>query len=144
MLMMAMVVVSTLTFAQRGPRDGRQPGEERTERRRGSEKMVVLLELTDEQQQQIEDLKLAHLKATSATKDQLNIKRAELEAAISADKPVDKLIDQIGKYENQLLAERIKHRIAVRNTLNEEQKLKFDQFREGKEGHRRPHGFRGK
>ena len=74
----------------------------------------------------------------------MDIKKAELEAAIKGEKPVDKLIGEIGKLENQLLDARVKHRIAVRNTLNDEQKLKFDQFQGRHHGPKGGHGFRGK
>ena len=128
MLMMALVLVGTMTFAQRGPRDGGQRGDNRPNREDRKEMIAERLDLSDEQQQQIEDLRMAHLKVTSDTKSQLDIKRAELDAAIKAEKPVDKLIGEIGNLENKLLDARVKHRIAVRNTLTDEQKLKFDQI----------------
>ena len=144
MLMMALVLVGTMTFAQRGPRDGGQRGDNRPNREDRKEMIAERLDLSDEQQQQIEDLRMAHLKVTSDTKSQLDIKRAELDAAIKAEKPVDKLIGEIGNLENKLLDARVKHRIAVRNTLNDEQKLKFDQFQGGHHGPKGGHGFRGK
>tara|TARA_Y100001949_G_C15908980_1_gene295999 strand:- start:211 stop:657 length:447 start_codon:yes stop_codon:yes gene_type:complete len=144
MLMMALVLVGTMTFAQRGPRDGGQRGDNRPNREDRKEMIAERLDLSDEQQQQIEDLRMAHLKVTSDTKSQLDIKRAELDAAIKAEKPVDKLIGEIGNLENKLLDARVKHRIAVRNTLTDEQKLKFDQFQGGHHGPKGGHGFRGK
>ena len=130
MIMMALVLVGTMTYAQRGPRNGGQRGDDRQRQNRGDRKEMIVerLDLSEAQQKQIEDLRISHLKTTSETKSQLDIKKAELEAAIKGEKPVDKLIGEIGKLENQLLDARIKHRIAVRNTLNDEQKLKFDQF----------------
>ena len=144
MIMMALVLVGTMTFAQRGPRNSGQRGDDRPNRGDRKEMIAERLDLSDEQQQQIEDLRISHLKTTSETKSQLDIKKAELEAAIKGEKPVDKLIGEIGKLENQLLDARVKHRIAVRNTLNDEQKLKFDQFQGGHHGPKGCHGFRGK
>ncbi|WP_258101203.1 Spy/CpxP family protein refolding chaperone [Marinoscillum pacificum] len=144
MIMMALVLVGTMTFAQRGPREGGQRGDNRPNRDDRKEMIAERLDLSDEQQQQIEDLRISHLKTTSETKSQLDIKKAELEAAIKGEKPVDKLIGEIGKLENQLLDARVKHRIAVRNTLNDEQKLKFDQLKGGHHGPKGGHGYRGK
>ena len=144
MIMMALVLVGTMTFAQRGPRNDGQRGDGRPNRGDRKEMIAERLDLSDEQQQQIEDLRISHLKTTSETKSQLDIKKAELEAAIKGEKPVDKLIGEIGKLENQLLDARVKHRIAVRHTLNDEQKLKFDQFQGGHHGPKGGHGFRGK
>ena len=144
MLMMALVLVGTMTFAQRGPRDGGQRGDGRPDKANRGEMIAERLDLSTEQQDQIDVLRTAHLKVTADTKSQLDIKRTELEAAIKGDKPVDKLIGEIGNLENKLLDARVKHRIAVRNVLTEEQKLKFDQFKGGQGGPKGGHGFRGK
>ena len=105
--------------------------------------MADHLDLTDEQQQQMKDLRLAHLKKTSETQSQMKIKKAELEAAIKSEKSVDQLIDEIGKLENKLLEARIKHRIDMRNVLDDDQKIVFDQMadRQPRRGH---HGGKGK
>lgn len=127
-LIMVMVLIGTIAFGQqRGPRPNR-PDRPQQETRR--EMMATRLNLSDAQQQQMEDLRIAHLKVTSDTKSQLDIKRAELEAAIKGENSVDKLITEIGNLENKLLDARIKHRMAVRNVLNDNQKVIFDQMRQ--------------
>lgn len=139
--MMALILIGTMSFAQRAPRAER--GEERPNKERSHERMADHLDLTDEQQQQMKDLRLAHLKKTSETQSQMKIKKAELEAAIKSEKSVDQLIDEIGKLENKLLEARIKHRIDMRNVLDDDQKIVFDQMadRQPRRGH---HGGKGK
>lgn len=142
--MMALVLIGTMAFAQRGqwndgPRGDRQPN-----RATRGEMMAQRLDLTEQQEEQIEVLRTAHLKVTADTKSQLDIKRAELEAAIKGERPVDKLIGEIGNLENKLLDARVKHRMAVRNILNEDQKLRFDQFQGRNGGTRGNCGNRGK
>lgn len=72
------------------------------------------------------------MKATSGVKSQLKIKKAELDAAVTAENPdrksVDRLIKEIGDMQNQLLKEKIYHRIEVRSILDDKQKLRFDQM----------------
>ena len=74
--MMALILIGTMSFAQRAPRAER--GEERPNKERSHERMADHLDLTDEQQQQMKDLRLAHLKKTSETQSQMKIKKAEL------------------------------------------------------------------
>ncbi|WP_421871858.1 Spy/CpxP family protein refolding chaperone [Marinoscillum sp.] len=131
-LIMAMVLIGTIAFGQqRGPRANRP---DRPQQENMREMMATRLNLSDAQQQQMEDLRIAHLKVTADTKSQLDIKRAELEAAIKGEKSVDKLITEIGNLENKLLDARIKHRIAVRNVLDDNQKVIFDQMRQNHRG----------
>lgn len=135
-------------MAQRGPRKDRP--QENRERREAKGDMLDRLELTEDQKAQIEEYRLAHMKSMQSLKNQLNIKRAELQASITSDNPekkeIDVLIDEISNLSEQQMTARIYHQLDVRGILTEEQKVKFDLLHQrlGMKNQRHPggpHGF---
>lgn len=155
MLLMAFALAGTMAFAQQnGPKNDDERGNgdrNRPNRERMHEGMFDQLDLTDDQKKQVEDLQLDHMKATTALRGELDVKKAELELAITTEKPVDKIIAEMGKLETKLLEARIKNRIAIRSLLTDEQKVKFDMAHEGGPGGRMggpgkmaQHGQKGK
>ena len=93
-------------------------------------KMHEGLNLTDEQQTQIETLRLDHQKQMMTLNDQLRSLRTQMNLLITKDNPstsdIKKLSGQIGQISEQIAQEKADHKIAVRNLLTTEQKVKFD------------------
>ena len=93
-------------------------------------KMHDELNLTDQQQTQIEALALAHQKQMLTLNNQLRDLRTQMKLLITKDNPstadVKKLADQIGQTTSQIAQEKANHKISVRNVLTAEQKVKFD------------------
>lgn len=87
-------------------------------------------DLTDEQQEQIENLRIEHLKAMKPIKDQIAEKRVQLRTMSTAEKvdmaKVNAIIDEIGILTTQLLKERINHQQSIRKMLTEKQRVIFD------------------
>ena len=108
-----------------------------------------LLDLTEEQQASVADLRTTHLKEMMDLRNKLREKRARLQTLTTGDNydknAVESVIDEMGEIHTQLLKERTSHRQDVRNLLTEEQQVLFD-ARKGRRmgpgmGHRR--GGRG-
>lgn len=122
--MTALLVITSLAMAQ-PPRERDQKGE-----RDGKDRMhrenKDMLNLTDEQKAQMEALDLSYFKATQPTKNKLDIKRAELDAAIEANQSVEKLVKEINVLQGELFTSRVEHKIAKRNVLTENQRVIFD------------------
>ncbi len=90
------------------------------------------LQLTEEQQKKIDELKLALDKELLPLKADLKVKKAELEKLLLAEKPskttVEKKIDEIGALRIQIHKALVNHRLAVRELLTPEQRVKFDRM----------------
>ncbi|MBN1789162.1 MAG: Spy/CpxP family protein refolding chaperone [Bacteroidales bacterium] len=100
-------------------------------------------DLTDDQAKKITALKTTHQKEMVNYRNDLAIKRAELQKFKSADKPdvalVNKTIDEIGKLTTEMHKKQVSHELAVRDLLTEEQKAALNSrrgFRDFGEGRR--------
>ena len=93
-------------------------------------KMMRGLDLTDEQQAQIETLRLDHKKQMMTLKGQLSSLQTEMKILLTEDSPsVNKIKDlaaKIGESTEKMAMEKANHRIEVRKLLTDEQKAKFD------------------
>ena len=93
-------------------------------------KMMRGLDLTDEQQAQIETLRLDHQKQMMTLKGQLSSLQTEMKILLTEDSPsVNKIKDlaaKIGESTEKMAMEKANHRIEVRKLLTDEQKAKFD------------------
>ena len=96
--------------------------------------------LTDEQKEQIDQLRVSHLKKVKDLKNELNEKMARQRTLMTADKAnldeINMNIDGITGVKNKLMKENAAHHQAVRALLTEEQRLLFDQkpISKGKHG----------
>lgn len=92
--------------------------------------------LTSEQEKQIDDMRTAHLKEMNALKNDLLIKRAELQKLETADKPdmgqINKKIDEMGIVKTEMAKKRAAHIQQIRGLLAEEQKVYFDTHHQGR------------
>ncbi|RMG81215.1 MAG: periplasmic heavy metal sensor [Bacteroidetes bacterium] len=86
--------------------------------------------LTDEQKQNIEKLRVAHMKEMQNYRVKMMQLRAELREMYIADKPdqnaINKKIDEISALKSKMMKAVANHRLKVRALLNDEQKVYFD------------------
>lgn len=93
-------------------------------------------DLTEDQQNQIDKLRTAHIKEMQDFRNQHGEKRAKLQTLQTADNvdmdKINKLIDEMGTIRIGKQKKAAAHRQAVRNLLTDEQKVYFDTKRRGR------------
>lgn len=86
--------------------------------------------LTDEQKARMESLKLELMKAIKPIQNKIREKEAQLQTLRSDDKPdmnkIFSLVDEIGQLKTQARKEHEKHIQAIRQMLDEKQRIMFD------------------
>ena len=161
LLGLALALTATLLFA-RGKNNNREDFrgkrntefcEENFQERKGERLKRLLPDLTDEQLEKIETMKLDQRAEMVAFRSDMKIKRLEMKKLVSqnSDKDdIDSKIDEITTLENKIMKKRIDHHFKIRNILTEKQQkvwdLHFQSRRDfGKRGHRKSngHGFGG-
>ncbi|MBL7067103.1 MAG: Spy/CpxP family protein refolding chaperone [Candidatus Marinimicrobia bacterium] len=114
--------------------------------------MAEKLNLNDEQKEQMHQLRVKHQKAIIPITADLKLARLELEELISSDgssKKIDAAIGKINDLKGKFLELRVKHRIAMRNILTDDQKamIKYQKAGcprgPGKKGSKMGHGMMG-
>jgi len=97
--------------------------------------LAKLPDLTEEQQNKIEELRLNFQKEMSPERIKVSKLRLELKELLIADKPdlgkINSQLEDINKQRLKMEKARIKHRLEVRELLTEKQRLIFDQYRPG-------------
>lgn len=86
-------------------------------------------ELSADQMKQMQTLRLEHQKEVLPVRTQLQSRKLDLETLImeeASQSKIDKKIEEIGTIQTQLMKMRVKHRVAVRYLLTEDQKIHFD------------------
>ncbi|GAB4343314.1 MAG: hypothetical protein Kow0037_31340 [Calditrichia bacterium] len=135
MATMMILLLATMAFAQ--PQRGWQGAQKWQQ---GEKFYPPVPNLTDEQKQKIDELRVPHLRKMQDLRNQVMEKRARLHTLSTADKPnmgeINKVIDEIGKLRTQIMKERQAHRQQIRGLLTEEQRVIFDSrpMRMGKRG----------
>ena len=131
-VMIGMMLTVSL-IAQRG----RGPGTFNTDRPERGHSCHALPDLTEEQEQKIDELKITQMKETNAFRSDVIIKRAELQKLCTADKAdmekINAKIDEIFKIKTEMAKQRAAHIQKVRVLLTDEQRVIFD-TRHGKQG----------
>lgn len=114
-----------------------------------------MLDLSDDQQKKIDELRTAHMKDMLPLRNELNEKRARLQTLRTADKydasETEKTLEEMSALKLKMAKEREAHKQEVRSLLTEEQRLKFDMHKgpgfhgKGKKGNigMRGKGYRG-
>ncbi|MCK4640229.1 MAG: hypothetical protein KAU06_02725 [Candidatus Marinimicrobia bacterium] len=114
--------------------------------------MAEILDLNEEQKEQMHQLRVKHQKAVIPITADLKLARLELEELIRSDgslKKIDVVIGKINDLKGKFLKLRVKHRIAMRNILTDDQKamIKYHKachpFGPGKKGRKMGHGMMG-
>jgi len=89
-----------------------------------------LLNLTEEQDAKITELRLQHLKEVTPLRNELNEKRARLRTLQSADKQdlnaINKTIDEMGALRTSIQKKGAAHRAEVASLLTDEQRVAFN------------------
>lgn len=115
------------------------------------DRLALYLDLTADQKSKIESMQTPHLKKNVNYQNQLDEKQAQLKTQMSADKPdskkINALVEDIGVLKTTIQKDRVAHRLAIRDVLNENQKVKFDAMsqRMNKRGSKKaPRGLNGR
>lgn len=104
-------------------------------------RMKQMLDLTDEQEEEINTLKLEHYKIMKPFKAEMGELKAKKKNLLSQDavdvKAVNRVIDQQTELSNKMQKNQVKHTLAFREILTEEQQMLLDQKRRhaGRTGH---------
>ncbi|MBI9069774.1 MAG: Spy/CpxP family protein refolding chaperone [Salinivirgaceae bacterium] len=147
-LLVSALFISTATLnAQNfyncdGQGNGRQKtGYQQNSMNRG-EYMANLLELSDEQKEKIESLRLNHQKQILPLKNELGEKQAKMRTLNTAEntdtKAINALIDEMGVIKTKMAKIRAAHKQDVRSTLTSDQRVIYDSHigRKGQRGNR--------
>lgn len=117
-----LMATATDAFAQRGRGLDRVGGLEQV--------CPNIPNLTEEQQQQITELRTAHLKEMQSKRDQIDVNRAQYRALMRGDRAdmdaINANIDERTELRNQMEKTQAAHHQAIRNLLTEEQRVWFD------------------
>lgn len=91
---------------------------------------LQLLDLSQEQKDQIKEIRLAHMKDVQPIKDEVKINRAKVDALLKRDDPdmkqIVSLVEADGKLLTQIQVKSIDQKIKVRSLLTDEQKVLYD------------------
>lgn len=100
---------------------------------RSGERMMAMLELSDEQAEKIEAIHLKASKSTLPLMSKMKIKEAELDELMVAEKPnrnaIIKKIQELESLKSEFKILNTLKRLDVRDLLTEEQRIKFDHMR---------------
>jgi Spy/CpxP family protein refolding chaperone len=144
LLILALTSMSFAQFQQRGPADRPHRGMERGERMNKFQK----LDLSAEQEEQIDQLRTEHLKTLLPLRNKIGELKAELQTLSTAEKAnmnaINAKIDELSAVKTKMMKEKAAHRQQVRALLTDEQRLKFDAHSGPGQGAKRKHkGKRG-
>ncbi|KPK62775.1 hypothetical protein AMJ83_09845 [candidate division WOR_3 bacterium SM23_42] len=131
LLVAALLLVTGSAFAQ-PPGHGPERGERQHPREHG----MMIPDLTEAQKEQMKELRVEHMKALQPLRNQMGEKKARLRTLSTSDKvnmtEINRVIDDIGKMQTQMMKLRAQHRQDVRKLLTDEQRVIFD-------AHKPPH-----
>jgi Spy/CpxP family protein refolding chaperone len=127
-LLTGLMMISTASMAQRG-RSMREPGR-MTKPPGWNQSCQGIPNLTDQQQEQIQGLRVDHMKEMTDFRNQLNEKRARLRTLETKDDPnmetINQVIEEMGAIRINMQKNTATHRQEVRKLLSEEQKAYYD------------------
>jgi len=90
----------------------------------------IIPDLTPEQQQKIESLRIQHQKESLQISNEIREKRAQLRTLEQVDKPnlkaINAKIDEMTELQNKKFKMNAEHRSKVRALLTDEQRVQFD------------------
>jgi Spy/CpxP family protein refolding chaperone len=95
---------------------------------------LLYLDMSEEQEQQVKQLRLAHVKDVQPLRDEVKINRLKINTLMKNDDPdmeqIVSLVEANGKLLTQIQIKSIRLKINVRNLLTDEQKIIFDAHNE--------------
>lgn len=130
------LLMSSSAFSQKGKRPGNYNRGNHQTMYQNCERMIP--NLTEEQQEQIKELRLDHMKAMQNYRNEFQEKRANLRTLQTQDSPdmnkINDKIEELGELKTEMHKESAEHRQEIRKMLNDEQKLIFDQHSQRHQG----------
>lgn len=121
------------------------PGKKGPNPERGERFLERIPNISEEQKEQIKELKTDHMKEVLPLRNQVDEKEAHLKTLSTADKvdmaKINKTIEEIGNLKITIAKNRAAHKQKIRNVLNEDQRIVFDSMsmkrgpHKGREGH---------
>lgn len=121
----ALMLAGTNVFAQRGRNN---PGQGM--RMNQSESCQMIPDLTEDQQNKIEALRIDHLKVRNNYRNQMAELQARKHTLMTSDnadmKEINSIIDQMADIHNKMMKEGAKHQQDIRRLLTDKQKVYFD------------------
>lgn len=128
------IVCSTLFSVTAQPKGKPQPPYE------GKDNTCCIPNLTDDQKNQMEKLKLDFTKSMNLYRADLAELKAQLNKLMLADQPdtksITNVVNKIGAKKTEVLQAEVNQRLAIRKLLTEEQKVIFDAQKPGMERHK--------
>jgi Spy/CpxP family protein refolding chaperone len=110
---------------------GVQPGMQVNANHQG---LAKALNLTDEQKASFKKIMLAMHKEILPIRNEIGEAQAHQKTLLSADRPdlaaINKNIDRIGALKIEIAKAAVKHRLEMRSLLTDEQRMKFDSWKE--------------
>ena len=126
-----MMVATVSSFAQRG--QGQKAMGMKKNMQMHQNCFFNIPDLTEEQETQIEKIRVSHMKEMQNYYNKLNEKRAKLRTLQTKDNPdmekINSVIEEMGEIRTEKHKARAKHHQEVRSLLNEEQKIYFDKHK---------------
>ena len=137
MFLAAGLFLACQAYGQQMNGGGRHMGDRQGTMSRMPERHFAIPNLTDDQKQKIEKLRLEFDRNTLQTHNSIGEKEAQLRILLTQDKvnqdQVDKLIDDIGNLRTSIRKERVKTELKVRDLLTDDQKVIFDTHLAGRQ-----------
>jgi Spy/CpxP family protein refolding chaperone len=132
------IVISSLLI---GISLAQPPGKRGGPQQEGGERFLNRIpDITEEQKEQIKEIKTDHMKEVLPIRNQIDEKQAQLKTLSTADKvdmpKVNKTIEEIGELKVNIAKKRAAHRQGIRNALTEDQRVVFDSM-PMKKGHQK-------
>jgi len=144
----ALLLVVGTAFAQPPKMEAKRGDEQERHCCKMSEHKGMMPDLSEQQQEQIKALRVKHMEAMKPLRNELGEKKARLRTLTTADKvnmtEVNKVIDDIGKMQTQLMKLKEQHRQEIRKLLNDEQRVMFDAHQPMHDGPRHLEKFQKK
>ena len=136
-LVLVILLMASISFAQRGYRQIGAAGEEVPTYRK--QQCFKFLDLSDEQETNIKAIQLNADKKIIPLRNEIREKRAKLISLQTSDdydkEAVNKTIDEIADRRAQIQKIRAEKHQSIRNLLNEEQKVQFDKHLSNRKMH---------
>lgn len=130
MLLVALLMISSVTaMGQRG-RGMRGKGMVPGQMQRFQQHCQMIPDLTEEQQSQIDELRVGQMKEMTSFRNRLMEKRAHLRTLQTKDNPdmnaINQTIEEMGQIRTNMHKALAEHRQNVREVLNEDQRAFYD------------------
>ena len=142
-----LMLVGSNSYAQQGRNNARQGQGMNQKQGQGMNQMgfcQMIPDLTEDQENKIEALRLEQMKASTAFRNQKNELMAKKQTLMASDnsdlKEINAVIDQMTDIHNKMMKASAKHHQDVRNLLTDEQKVIFDSKSMHGHGHGKGHG----